>query len=348
MKRVIAIVILLFILLFTSCMDRPDFSAAEQTDVTSEVTDNESEQIEEKSNDPELSFSFYNFKTYEQTILKNAFGMKVNNVIYPTGEKGEDKHKFLTQNPITEYEFAGKKYELSYVYDEYSIYYGYYLPVYSIGKNEIVPELLEDVKLTASMSVTEDGDFVYIAGKNILKIEIPSGADEDKIRQELKNNEFLKSLGIENYENCTCHNIAVDTYSYVFYNLSNGIQKSDYMEIRLRNNGTVFLINTAPEINKGYNGVLYDNDDISIENPDSALMKALTAELESIYNTDMTKYKSTNFAAVNFAVYNGKPAIHVWMENIIDCSGSNGEVVTYMTGDEKDGHEMYIVIDGFE
>lgn len=346
MKKVVAIVVVLFIFLLTSCVDKPDINTSKQMDVTAATADIESGEIEEiEDNDRELSFSFYHFKTYEQTILKGAFGLKVNNVINPPSIK--EKHKFLTQDPLTEYEFFGNKYELSYVYDEYDKYYGYYLPVYSLGKNEIVPELLEDVKLTASMSVTEDGDFVYLSGKNIFKIEISSGAGEDEIQQALKNNEFLKSLGIENYEYYTC-NTAVDIYAYTFYNLSNGIQKSDYMEVRLKSNGTVFAIKTAPEINKEYNDVLYNNDDISVENPDSALMKALTAEFESIYNTDMTKYKRTDFLTINFAVYDGKPAIHVWMENIIDCSGSNGEVDKYLVGDEKDVHEMYIVIDGLE
>lgn len=349
MKKVVAIVVVLFIFLLTSCVDKPDINTAKQMDVTAATADIESGEIEKiEDNDRELSFSFYHFKTYEKTILKGAFGLKVNNVIYPTGENGEDKHKLLTQDPLKEYEFAGKKYDLCYVYDEYDTHYGYYLPVYSLGKNDIVPELLEDVKINASMSVTEDGDFVYLSGKNIFKIDIPSGADKDEIQQALKNNEFLKSLGIENYENCICHNSSVDTYAYTFYNLSNGIQKSDYMEVRLKSNGTVFVIKTAPEINKEYNDVLYNNDDISIENPDSALMKALKAELENIYNTDMTKYKSTDFLRINFAVYDGKPAIYAWMENIIDCSESSGEVDKYLAGDEKDVHEMYIVIDGLE
>ncbi len=272
-------------------------------------------QTEEIKKDKELTFTFINSKEYNENTLKSMFGLV-------TDSKVDFKNRTVEEKGIEpiKYTFLGKEYIAEYSDSQFIGKHGFDAYKYKIVKDGTMDEDREPYIL-----LTKDGQFYQIIALTLFNVDMSAVQSREDIVKALREDETMKILGVDGYTDASCSMMSENSYAVEFYNTSNGIPLSKSMEIRIKADGSVFGVKISPELNGEYNGQIYGNDDISVDNPDSALMKALNEKLEEMYNSDKTKLSSFKFDRIHFAQYEGKPAVYMWMTLYIDCTMNENE-----------------------
>jgi len=294
-------------------------------------------QKEEIKKDKELTFKFINSLAFSHSILRIVAGKAVDSDIDLTA-------RVISNTRITKtdtYECFGRTFETKYYNDWIYPAYGFTITTYTIGEHYL------NSKETATLSITDKGDFYRILGVPLYKIDINPDDSAETVLNVLKENEETKALGIDNYSECTkkAQKGGSGTFIFNFAEYSNGIKHSDSLEIRVHNDGYVFCVAKTPELNKEYNEQLYNNKNISVSDPESTLMKALKAELESIYNTDYTRLTGFDINDAHYAEYESKPAIYMSIKLYACYTVDENNPYSEKT---VDGEEFMVLIDGLD